>query len=305
MNILKSLAAGFKKIYELKKVINIIFGATILLGFAFASSFYSTVSGNFPLRMDLNKLFEDFNAAVYLDFMNNYGEMIKPYISIMIWLGAFYFFFTVFFAGGILKVIDGSSIKSKAQAFFAGSAKFFFRFLRLGIYVLIFQVITFAVIAIGFSSIFNHALSNATEPKLFTIIIIWIGFHFCAYIFYSIISDYAKIILVKEDSKKVLRALWNSLLFSVKKIYITYPMYLLILVIPFLLFLIYLELDAFINVNSGITIVIMLVLQQLFIWARLFCKAWILGSEYDLFQNYLYTKNQPLVTQEMLIGEVL
>ncbi len=305
MNIIKSLATGFKKIYELKKVINIIFGITALLGIALASSFYSTVSGNFPLRMDLNKLFKDFNATVYMDFMNNYGEMIKPYISIMIWLGVFYFFFTVFFAGGILKLLDGSSIKSMAQAFFAGSAKFFFRFLRLGIYVLIFQIITFAVIAIGFSAIFNHALPNATEPKLFTIIVIWAGFHFCAFIFYSIVSDYAKIILIKEDSKKVLRALWNSLLFSVKKIYITYPMYLLLLVVPLLLFLIYMQLNVFINVNSGITIIIMLVLQQLFVWARIFCKAWILGSEYNLFQNYIFTKNQPLITQEMLIGEVL
>jgi hypothetical protein len=71
------------------------------------------------------------------------------------------------------------------------------------------------------------------------------------------------------------------------------------------MFLVYLQLDAIVDVNSSLMVVVMLLLQQLFIWVRIFCKLWILGSEYDLFQNYLATKNQPLVTQEMLIGEVL
>ncbi len=305
MNILKSYAAGYKNIYSLKKIITIIFGITVMLGLAIAFPFYSTLSGGFSARPVLKLLFTDFNSTVYFDFMNNYGDMVRPFFALMIWMGIFYFFFTVFFAGGILKLLDGSSIKSKAQAFFAGSSKFFFRFLRLGFYILIFQIITFAVIAVGFSSILNRSLSNSAEPKLFAIIVIWISFHVLAFIFYSLVSDYAKIILVKEDSKKVLRALWNSFIFSVKRIYLVYTMYLLLLVVPLIIVIAYAALEINANINSGLMVAIMFALQQLFIWARIFCKAWILGSEYDLFANYIAAKNRPLITQEMLLDESL
>ena len=186
MNIFKSYLEGFKKTSVITRVVTIVYGVTLLLGLILAFTFNSMMTKNLGGRFALYDLLHDFNFTVYFDFMNHYGDMIRPLIGSMVWLGFFYFFFTVFFSGGILKLFEGSSIKSKSQAFFAGSAKFFFRFLRLGIYILIFQVIVFAIIAVGFSSIFNRSLPVSAEPKLFTILVVWADFHLDKVVFKSL-----------------------------------------------------------------------------------------------------------------------
>ncbi len=305
MNILKIYIEGLRKAYEVKKIVTIIYGITILIGIIFAISFNSIMTSEFSNRMVLYTLFHDFDFTVYSDFMNNYGNLIRPFTTIMIWFGAFYFFFTVFFAGGVLKLFEDSSIKSKSQAFFAGSAKFFFRFLRLGIYILIFQAIIFMVIAIGFSSIFNRSLPVSTEPQLYTIMVVWATAHLVFFIFISIISDYAKILLVKENSKKIWRAIWNSFKFITKKLYLTFPLYLILLVVPALLFAAYFWIEGTIGMTSVLGVLIMFCVQQIFIWSRLFSKVWILSCEQNLFFLYLAFKSKPLITQEILLDESL
>ena len=305
MNIIKSYLYGFKRTGIITRVVTIIYGVTLLLGLILALTFNSVMTNNFLNRSSLYELLHDFNFTIYSDFMNNYGDLIKPLMNIMICLGFFYFVFTVFFSGGILKLFEGSSIKSKSQAFFAGSVKFFSRFLRLGIYILIFQVIGFAVIAIGFSSIFNRSLPISAEPKLFTIIVVWVVVHLLYFIFVSIVSDYAKIILVKEDSKKVWRAIWMSFKFTVRKIYLTFPLYLILLIMPVLLVVAYFWAEGIVGMTSVPGIVIMFFIQQVFIWTRIFSKTWILGSEHDLFLSYLVYKTKPLITQEILLDESL
>lgn len=305
MKILNAYIEGFKKASVSKKIITIIYGSTLLIGLILAGAFKATLTNNFGSRPELYKLLHDFDFKVYSDFMNTFGERVHPFINQMIWFGAFYFFFTVFFAGGVLKHFEVSTIKSKAQAFFAGCAKYFFRFLRLGIYVLLIQLIVFAIIAVIFSTIFNKAMDTSIEPTLFTIFIIWIGLHLLFFILISIVSDYAKIILVKEDSKKVWRALWSGFKFTVKKIYVTYPLYILLLIVPVLLTFVYLWLDEAIGMQSLFTVFVMALIQQLFVWVRLYIKVWILGSEYELFNNHLVERTQPMLTQEILLNESL
>ncbi len=305
MKILKSYTHGFNKARASVKIVSIIYGCTLLLGLIVFGAFNTQITGSVSARMEMYKLLRDFDFTVYSDFMNNYGDIVRPFITQLIWFGVFYFFFTVFFAGGVLKYFEGSSIKSKAQAFFAGSAKYFFRFLCLGIYVLLFQLIVFAIIALIFSSIFTKAVNTATEPTIFTILLIWLGLHLAFFILISIISDYAKIILVKEDSKKVWRVLVTGLKFTFKKIYVVYPLYILLLIFPAALTLIYFGLDDMIGMRSGITVFVMLIVQQIFIWFRLFSKVWILGSEFELFNDHLIERTKPLLTQEFLVNESL
>jgi hypothetical protein len=303
MNILKSYADGFKRTYTLKKIVTIIFGITVSLGVILAFAFFSATSEKFGARPEVLSLLKDFNATVYFDLMNNYKDLIEPFTGMMIWFGLIYFFFSVFFAGGVIKMFEGSSIQSAAQAFFAGSVKYFFRFLRLGFFVLIAQFLAFIVIAAGFLVIFTQTLQNSTEPKLFTIIMMWLATHFLVWAFISVVADYAKIILVKEDSKKVFKSLWYSFSFSVRKVYVTYPLYLLCLIVPIVSFVLYFLLEDLIGMKSGFTVLIMFLIQQVFIWCRLFAKVWILASEYNLFTYHLLIKGQPIITQEMLINE--
>lgn len=305
MKLIVAYIDGFKKAFISKKNITIIYGCTLMLGLILTGAFNAMLTSTISSRPEMYKLLHDFNYKIYSDFMNNYGDFIRPLINQMIWFGIFYFFFTIFFAGGILKYFEVLTIKSKSQAFFAGCAKYFWRFLRLGVYVILIQLAVMITIAVPFGLIFIDAVDHSPEPALFTIFLIWAGVHLLFFLLISIISDYAKIILVKEDSKKVLRTLLIALKFTLKKIYLTYPLYILLLVIPILLTFAYFWIDSILGMNTILTVILTGLIQQMFIWARMFSKVWILGSEYELFGNYLIGKTQPLLTQEMELDESL
>jgi hypothetical protein len=219
--------------------------------------------------------------------------------------GGSIFFLHYFFAGGILKYFDGLEIKNKAQTFFAAAAKYFFCLLRLGIYTLLVQVLFFALIAVIFSTVFERNSDSAAEPVLFTIMIFWFAVHVLFFVLISIVSDYAKIILVRENSKSVWSAIWNGFKFTIRKIYFTLPLYIILLVFPLALTGIYLLIEKSVSMENGITILLLLVIQQFYIWTRIFAKAWILGSEYDMYNTCLTAKIQPLLTQEILLNESL
>lgn len=305
MKILNAYIEGFKRAFSSRKIAAIIYGSTLFLAFMIILPFKNVMINNFGENPQVYKLLNDFNFTTYVDLINNYGDLINPFITVMFWMGAFYFFFTLFFAGGLIKFFEVSSIKSKAQTFFSGCAKYFFRFLRLGLYVLLIQLILFTVIFFIFNMIFEPMSKSSPEPQLFTFIVVWASIHLLFFLFISIVSDYAKIFLVKDDSKKVWRALWTAFKFSLKKIYLTYPLYILLLIFPLLLTIFYLWIESAVGMTNALTVLIMALIQQLIIFARLFAKVWILGSEYELFNNHLAEKTKPLLTQEFLLNESL
>jgi hypothetical protein len=303
MNILKSYAEGLKKSFDLVKIVNIIFGATFLPCLIFAAAFNSTIANSFSDRPELNKLFSGFDYTVYNDFMNNYGDFVRPLLNQMLYSGLIYFLFTVFFAGGIIKVFEGSSLISKPQTFFAGAARYFFRFLRLGVYILLIQFFLFVIITAGFMVFLERAVPTSTESKIFTVLVTWFFFQMLFSFFIWIISDYAKIIIVKENSKRVLKPLWYSIIFTVKKIHVTYPLYVILMLTTIVLYILYFTAESYIGSETTFSIILIFLFQQIFIWLRLFAKVWTLGSQFDLFTGYFAGKNRPFLTREMLGDE--
>jgi hypothetical protein len=305
MKILKSYAAGFDQAQASKKIITIIYGITLLLASTVALTLYNLLTSTFGSRMELYKLLPDFNYSIYSDFMNNYREVIRFFKPIALWFGLLYFFFTIFFAGGILKTFEASLVKSKAQTFFAGCSKFFFRFLRLGVYALMLQVLFAILIATPFSIILNSAMETKTEPEIFVIILAWALIQILVFVLITIASDYAKIILVKEDSKKVWCSLAGGFKFTFRKTHKTFTLYLLLLVFPIILTALYFLIEDFIGMRSSFTILVMFVIQQIVVWLRIFSKVWILGGEYELFNSAFVEVNKPLITQEIITNESL
>ncbi len=77
-----------------------------------AIPFSSTIQKEAGSSMAFSALLKDFDYTVYRDFMNHSAMAIQPYISTAIWMGIFYLLFTIFFEGGILKVLKEKRINS-------------------------------------------------------------------------------------------------------------------------------------------------------------------------------------------------
>lgn len=305
MNIVKSFSAGFKRTLGITKIVTVIYSITLLFVLTIALSFNAEVGNLFIMRMGLYKLLQDFDFTLYSDLMNNYSFLFKPFVQMAIWLGLFYFLFTVFFAGGVIKSFEGSIIKSKTQAFFGGCAKFFFRFLRLGIYTLTLQLIIHSTIAAVFGIFTSNLIETSAEPSIFTLLVVWFSIHLLFFIIISIISDYAKIILVKEDSGRVWKALLESLIFTFRRFHFVFLLYIILITVPAANTLLYILSEIFVGMHSGLTVLIMFLVQQGYIWIRLFSKIWILAGEYEFYNSVSSLRTQPLLTQEIITGESL
>ncbi len=93
----------------------------------------SKIAGN---SMDINSMIKGFDFTTYADFLRAAGHAISPFISAAFGFGVLYLIFTVFFAGGVLKILNVENQKFSARLFFENCAIFFFRFLRLAIYLI-------------------------------------------------------------------------------------------------------------------------------------------------------------------------
>ncbi len=285
MKIFNSYFSGLKSASRLKKMITLIYGITILLSLALATPFHATLSSQAGNTMALHSLLKHFDYTTYTDFMRVYGKAITPFLGSAFWLSAFYLLFTIFFAGGVLNILNGEEQKFTIKNFLDGCGKFFFRFFRLAIYIILILILITAIVFMPVGMIVASAYQTVqSEATLFYIILTGSIIYAFFFILVLMISDYAKIILFKEDSKKSFRSVWSSTKFVFKHFFGTYFLYLLLLTAPILFLIIYFLLDNSIGMVSGFTIFIMFLIQQVFIWLRIFVKIWFLRSEVKFYE---------------------
>ncbi len=284
MKIFNAYNAGFVSAAKSKKMATVIYAITFLFALLLAIPFHATINKIAGNSMDINSMIKGFDYTTYTDFLRTAGHAISPFVSAAFWFGVLYLIFTVFFAGGVLKILNEEDKKFSARLFFENCSVFFFRFLRLSIYLLILQVIFALIVFFPLAAIVtmvSAAVQN--EAVLFYIVLIGVIVYLFFFILLLIVGDYAKIILFNNDSRKSLKSIWLSVKFVIRHLFSTYLLYLFILIAPIVLFLIYFYLDSAIGMVSGFTIFIMFLIQQILIWARTWIKIWFLGSEISLY----------------------
>jgi hypothetical protein len=292
MKIINAYTNGFKEALRQKKIVSIIYGVTVLLALMATFPFKVVITNQFENRPQVYKLFSDFDFTAIMDLMNNYGDLIRPFITVIFWMALVYFFFSVFFTGGILRIVNERDVSPTGKQFFGGCAKYFWRFFRLGIYVLLIQLLTALILSLGLG-FFLAIFKDSPEPKMFYIILSWLVIQFLVFWFWSIVSDYAKIILVKEDTKKVWHSLATGFSFLLRKFFFAYPLYLLLILGPVAVSLFYLWIDSVLGMTNGGTLLLMILIQQLLVWFRFFAKIWLLSGEYNFFDEYYSIKVEP------------
>ena len=287
MKILASYFNGFVLAYRAKKLITTIFLITLFLALIVAIPFGSTIEKKAGNSMAFYSLLKDFNYSVYQDFMNQFSGSIYPFISVAIWMGVFYLLFTIFFEGGILDILIRNERKYSLITFWGASARYFSRFLRLAVYSVVIQIVIAIAVYIPVINVLDLVSANAeSEKTLFCILLSGVVIHLIFFIFILTVTDYAKIMMVENKKYKPLKTLFKSFGFVLRHFLSTYFLYLSLLIVPVILFIIYFEFEAQIVMSTGEKIFIIFVIQQVFIWCRIFIKTWILGSEIFLYGKF-------------------
>ena len=261
------------------------YGITLVLGLLVALPFYNTLKAEDQNSLAFMNLLEGFDYTVYSDFMHRSERTITPLLSVGRWLGSLYVFLSLFFAGGIFLRFSQPYNAFSSGVFWQGCAHYVGRFLRLfGVTLL------FVLIGAGLWLVIGTLVSIAVDDSFTERGLFWIGAGFFALFaltatLFLCIGDYAKVLMFREDEHSAFRAFGQAGRLVLQNLPRTYGLYWLTILIGSGLFGIYFLLDDLILMNGWLTILVMFIIQQLLIFARVMLKVWWLGTAYTSYQT--------------------
>jgi hypothetical protein len=286
MSILKAFSSGFRRAISEPKMALILYVVNLLMAIPLAMAFKSVLESGLRDSIAPAQLMGGLDFTVWQDFMNVHGNELSAVFSQIAWITLLAMFVHTFLAGGILSRVREPKGKFSALSFFGGCGKYFLRFLRLFIISCIVLLVMTLVMGslVGFlvSSLTKHATSEVTD---FWVRIAGAVVFLIPFIVLLMVADYTRIQVVVRDERSILKTAWRSMKFVLSRLLKTFVLQILLLVVCIVLFAIYLWLDLTIGMTSAGTILVMLILQQLYMISRAWTKVMIYVSEMSLYES--------------------
>lgn len=204
---------------------------------------------------------------------------------ILLALGVLYLILRSFLAGGILSTFNQERPKFNLKRFTQGAASYFSRFFTLMLFSWVFFLAVAAVLHYGFQPLLENISSKAlseVEPFLFGLLFS-LAILFLL-LFIQMVFDYARIKIVLEDHRNVLKASFEAFGFVFKHIFSTLSLYYLIVLLQVLTAIIYIYLKSLIPQINLPLVLAAFVLQQLFIFALLWLRCLLYSSQMELYR---------------------
>jgi hypothetical protein len=287
MNIIQAYTSGFKTAVRSHKMTTLIYIINLMLGLILAIPFMGALKEASNRSLSVHNLLKDIDLTALQEFMRNSDGTIGDLFREVFWVILFFIVVSIFLTGGILTTIKQKESKFTLKSFFSGCGTFFFRFFKLTFYTIILHLILAIIIYLILSLIVVGSYDSvASEKVLFYTFVIFLSLHVIISIYLIVITDYSRFIIVLSDSKKVLKSFWAAVKFVTLRFPLTYGLYLMLLVIPLIVLYLYMIVSKTIGMTSGITILVMFILQQLFIWLRISLRIWTFAGQFDFYTDY-------------------
>lgn len=278
------------------KAVLFIYSVLLILALLIAVPFYFTILSQAGHSMAPDKLVPDFEFSVFSDFMRQSGEAFRPFFFFSVILSLAFMMVQVFFSGGLvsdlqkadkvfnLKVFSGNSLALFPK--YAGL--FFLQLTYLLLSTLVFVLLLF---------IFLSFSTDGNELTYVYLSIIPLAFISVAASFIMTGNEYAKNLISQHQYLSPLSALHSAFSYVFRHLK-TILLFWIILGGLLLTGVIYLFSDAMIGMSSTVTIVIMVILQQCFIVARIFFKTWSLAAAAEFLKAEPVTVPQKIELPE-------
>ncbi|WP_460911591.1 hypothetical protein [Spirosoma areae] len=261
----------------------LLYSITLVLGLLVTLPFYNMLKVEHQNSLAFLNLLNGFDYTVFSDFMHRSKRVVAPLMSVGRWLGILYVFLSIFLAGGILLRFSQPNTRFGAGLFLQGCTHYFGRFLRLFGVTLLF-VLVGAGLWLVFGSLVGIAFSDTfTERGLFWIGLVFFGLFVLTATLLLCIGDYAKVLMFREDEHNAFRSFGMAGRLVLGTVHRTYGLYWSLILIGTGLFGIYFLLDEIIVMSNWPTILLMLVIQQALVFARIGLKVWSLGTAYTVY----------------------
>jgi hypothetical protein len=276
MKVLSSYGNGIKRAFLEPKMVVVLW----LVNFVSASVVYFLFSGylsdKIGKRLVAANFLKEFDFKTFFELITHEGQGLHWIFTTSLILAFLYYWASLFLHGGILSVLESRGItgdverrnKRFAPEFFQGAGKYFGRFFRLTIYSLLLWFV-FGVVFFLIDLVLKSLTAGGTNESA-------ILFRFVArpivililYFLIRMIGDYARILIVVEDSKGVFRSLIQAIRFVFRNFFKTIILYYLVLITGVVIFGIYWIVQKMIPTQTLLPILLAFLVGQIFILSR-------------------------------------
>lgn len=282
--IFSSLIAGFAQVRAHKRLLvifylaNLFFGSLLLLplralmqDFIGASTLGARLSGN----LDMDFLFE---------FLKYHEGAVSVFMALVFIVPAAHWLATLFLSGGAFAVF-AQDAKYEAAFFWGSAAKYFGRFLRLGLW----SVPIFALLfCVQFLETGLQRLLWGKDP--YQNIVYWggwikVGLRALSFLIFGMILDYARIHAVLGEESAARVSLRQGLNFVFANFLQTFGLALLLFIAGAIVLVIYNPLANSLAAPSWLIVLMLFVLQQFYMLFRTLLRLTSYASQLHLYRE--------------------
>jgi hypothetical protein len=288
MSALKAIVLGMGTTFRKSRLLVILYVINVVFAAALAVPFLAIIQnelghsflGSNVRPADLTWLGE---AAL------KYGDAVPAIVGGLVFAAFLYLALNVFLNGGIVgRLLDREGRTTLAE--FAGDCgRYFWRFTRLFLVSLVFLFLTFGIVLRLVSALFDPLKEGAVSEWLPLILS---NLHLLlALLLLSIahmIVDYARIAVVADEEKKVLKALRHALIFLKKRFFRAWAIYLLIALLSLAGTVLFYILLGPLGGPVVSSVILGFVWMQLYIFFRVWIRTLFVAAQAEYYRAHPY-----------------
>lgn len=294
MTIRKAIGEGIRQTNRSLSAVMILFGINFILAGLAALLFRSTVNSAFGSSLAPEKLVQDFDYTVYIDFMIKNPEKLSLVFGFIIWLVVLSNLISAFFDGGVIAAVSANAGRFNLKSFFASCGEFLGRFLRLFFIIVLILFISVIVLALLAGFIYSLVIGDGeNEIQILRAAVAAVATFILPLSVFIIATDYARVITVTRNEHRMFRAFWHGLRFVFRQFLGTYGLSLLCLIPVLFLLICWAGVSTQITADSGLLVFGIFLLQQIIVLGRVWVRVMAIGSQVSF-----YAGSQPVTIQE-------
>jgi hypothetical protein len=291
MNVFKAYSTGLRRAIKLPRPVFLIYLVNLLVGIILVFPLYELMDSVMGNTKALSQILRNFDALIFSDFLSQTSSGIKVLFTQVKWMALIYWIVSIFIAGGLIRTLNQN--KFTMTSFFSGASYNFFRFGAISTTMLIMQILTFALVFVPVGYAVDALHGSIKSEK----VLLWIfagatGLWLLLFIMLLMISDYAKFHAVLYNTGNFFKSVFGGIKYVFKNFFKTYLLYIMLLILPAILFYGYFRAEAEFGTHTAFGVLIVFLIQQVFIIMRIWFRVWIYSSPLKMYTADFLQKDE-------------
>lgn len=181
------------------RILILLYAISLAFSFIALGPVSNLIESVFGDRLMLNDMIAGFDYTAIIDMINHHGTSVTISIAVIMSFLIIYFIWSVFYTGGIVEISCNRYARSSTLEFWRGGAHYFFKYLRLSIYIFLFLAILGILLGIYFTKDGLNPLHLESETHLIIRFKVLLILLVVVLFFKSIYRDIAKVVIKDLD----------------------------------------------------------------------------------------------------------